>query len=126
MREEIEVFLDRAKKFEMAGEHFFKNGIYDLSAFHIEQAFQLYLKYILAKEIGYFPRTHSLSKLFKELSKIDKGFYDFYKKNEIILKDVEDAYILSRYFPREYSKEEVEKMIYALKEFKEVFKRWIS
>jgi len=43
----------------------------------------------------------------------------------LINKDIEDAYILSRYFPREYSKEEVEKMIEVLKRFKEEFKRWI-
>ncbi|WP_457548507.1 HEPN domain-containing protein [Archaeoglobus sp.] len=125
MRDEVEVFLDRAKKFETAGEHFFKEGIYDLSAFHIEQAFQLYLKYILAKVIGYFPKTHSISRLFKDLSKINKKFYNFYKENEIILKDVEDAYILSRYFPREYSKEEVKKMLDVLKKFREEFKEWI-
>ena len=100
--------MDRAKKFEKASEYFFKEDIYDLSAFHVEQTFQLYLKYILAKEIVYFPKTHSISKLFKELSKIDKMHN-----------------ILSRYFLREYSKEEVKKMIEVLKRFKEEFKRWI-
>ena len=64
-------------------------------------------------------------KLFKELSKIDKRFHDFYNENEIILKDVEDAYILSRHFPREYSKEEIEKMLEVLKKFKEAFKEWM-
>jgi len=126
MREDVFVFLDRARKFEMAGKHFMEMGIYDLSAFHIEQAFQLYLKFILAKELGYFPKTHSLIKLFKELAKIEKCFESFYKKNEIILKDIEDAYLLSRYFPREYSKEEVETMLSILEMFKEEFKRWIS
>ena len=47
---------------------------------------QLYLKFILAKELGYFPKTHSLSKLFKELARIDKKFHDFYEENEIILR----------------------------------------
>jgi len=125
MREDVDVFLDRAKKFESASEHFFKEGIYDLSAFHIEQSLQLYLKYILAKEIGYFPKTHSLSRLFKELSKIDKKFKEFYEKNEIILKLVEDAYLLARYFPRDYSKREVSKMIDVLKRFKEEFREWL-
>lgn len=71
--------LDRARKFE----YFAEQGI---SAFHVEQAFQLYLKFILAKELGYFPKTHSLSKLFKELARIDKKFHDFYEENEIILR----------------------------------------
>jgi len=125
MKEDVEIFLDRARKFENASEYFAEQGIYDLSAFHVEQAFQLYLKFILAKELGYFPKTHSLSKLFKELARIDKKFHDFYEENEIILKDIEDAYILSRYFPRDYSKEEVDKMIEVLRKFKEVFKKWL-
>ena len=52
MREDVAIFFDRAKKFEIASEHFFKEGIYDLATFHIGQSLQLYLKYILAKEVG--------------------------------------------------------------------------
>ncbi|WP_456327193.1 HEPN domain-containing protein [Archaeoglobus sp.] len=63
--------MDRAKKFEKASEYFFKDGIYDLSAFHVEQTFQLYLKYILAREIGYFPKTHSISKLLRLIRSIN-------------------------------------------------------
>lgn len=120
------VFLRKAEKFDLAARYFLKEGVYDLAAFHIEQALQLYLKYILAKVIGYFPKTHSLTKLFRELSKIDEEFIKFYQDNEIILKDIEDAYILSRYFPREYSENEVREMIAALDRFKERFGRWIS
>jgi len=126
MREEVAVFLDKAKKFDSASRDFFDKGVYDLSAFHVEQAFQLYLKYILAKEIGYFPKTHSLYKLFKEISKLDSKFWNFYEGNEIILKNVEDAYLLARYFPREYSRSEVTKMLNVLDEFKRVFGKWIS
>jgi len=122
MREDIDVFLRKAEKFDSAARYFLSEGVYDLAAFHIEQTLQLYLKYILAKVIGYFPKTHSLTKLFRELSKIDEDFMRFYQENEIILKDIEDAYILSKYFPREYSESEVK----ALDRFKERFKRWIS
>ncbi|WP_456469474.1 HEPN domain-containing protein [Archaeoglobus sp.] len=80
-----------------------------LAAFHIEQAFQLYLKYILAKELGYFPKMYSLSALFKGVSKIDGRFFEFYKDTT-----------------REYSKEEISKMMEVLNRFKEVFKKWIS
>ncbi len=86
MKEEVEIFLKKAEKFDSAARYFLKEGVYDLAAFHIEQALQLYLKYILAKVIGYFPKTHSLTKLFKELSKIDEEFMSFYRNNEIILK----------------------------------------
>lgn len=121
MREDIDVFLKKAERFDSAARYFLKEGIYDLAAFHIEQALQLYTKYILAKEIGYFPKTHSLTRIFRELSKINEDFMNFYRE-----KDIEDAYILSRYFPREYSKTEVEAMISVLEEFKRRFKRWIS
>ena len=126
MRDDVEIFLERAKKFEVASKYFAEQSVYDLAAFHIEQAFQLYLKYILAKELGHFPKTHSLSALFKGVSKIDERFFEFYKDNEIVVKVIEDAYILSRYYPREYSKEEISKMMEVLNRFKEVFKKWIS
>ena len=79
------------------------------------------MKYILAKEVGYFPKTRSLSRLFKEVSKIDKRLGEFYEKNEIVLKLIEDAYILARYFP----KGEVSKMIDVLKRFKKEFHEWL-
>ncbi len=126
MRGDVEVFLKKAEKFDSAARHFLKEGVYDLAAFHVEQALRLYIKYILAKVIGYFPKMHSLTKLFKELSKIDEEFINFYQNNEIILKDIEDAYILSRYYPREYSENEVKKMINTLDEFKKRFEKWIS
>ena len=44
MREDVEVFLSKAKKFDDAAKHFLREGIYDLAAFHIEQALQLYTK----------------------------------------------------------------------------------
>jgi len=59
------------------------------------------------------------------LSKIDKKFKEFYEENEIVLKLIEDAYILARYFPRDYSDGEVSKMIDALKRFKEEFREWL-
>jgi len=124
MREDVEVFLRKAEKFDSAARYFLKEGVYDLAAFHVEQALQLHLKYILAKAIGYFLKT--LTKLLKELSKLDDEFMRFYQDNEIILKDIEDAYILSRYFPREYSENEVKEMLTALDRFKERFRRWIS
>ncbi|MEM2614582.1 MAG: HEPN domain-containing protein, partial [Nitrososphaerota archaeon] len=63
---------------------------------------------------------------FNDLSKLDKAFLEFYEENEIIIKDIEDAYILSRYLPRDYSEKEVELMINTLEKFKERFKEWLS
>ncbi|ADC64911.1 HEPN domain protein [Ferroglobus placidus DSM 10642] len=121
----MEIFLSRAKKFEELASVAFEKRMYDIAAFHIEQSLQLYLKYIFAKEVGYFPKTHSLKKLFEQASSIDEKFRDFYYKNEIILKDIEDSYVLARYLPREYSESEVGKMFEILRKFKEEFKEWI-
>jgi len=126
VKEEIEVFAEKAEKFEEAARYFADREIYDLSAFHIEQAMQLYIKFILAKELGYFPRTHSLTRLFQELGQLDESFNEFYREKELILKAIEDAYILSRYFPRTYSKREVGEMLKVLGEFKRRFGEWLS
>jgi len=126
VKEEIRVFAEKAEKFEEAARYFAEKGVFDLSAFHIEQAMQLYIKFILAKELGYFPRVHSLTKLFHELGKLDESFKEFYEEREIVLKDIEDAYILSRYFPRAYSQREVEEMMETLEEFKRRFGKWLS
>jgi len=126
VKEEIAVLAERAKKFEEVAKYLYRTEVFDLSAFNVEQALQLYLKFILAKELGYFPKTHSLTRLFNDLSKLDKAFLEFYEENEIIIKDIEDAYILSRYLPRDYSEKEVELMINTLEKFKERFKEWLS
>ncbi len=126
MKEEIAVFAERARKFEEVAKYLYKTKVFDLSAFNVEQALQLYLKFILAKELGYFPKAIGLTKLFSELSKLDKAFSEFYEENEIIIKDIEDSYILSRYLPRDYSEKEVETMIETLEKFKEKFKEWSS
>ncbi len=126
VKEEVNVFLERAKKFEELAKIAFEKKMYDVAAFHIEQSLQLYLKYVLAKDVGYFPKTHNLKKLFEYASNVDKKFEEFYSKNEIILKDIEDAYILARYLPRDYSENEVKKMIDTLEKFKGEFRKWIS
>ncbi|MGC9069347.1 MAG: HEPN domain-containing protein [Thermoprotei archaeon] len=58
--------------------------------------------------------------------KIDNGFKDYFDENKIIIKSIEDAYILSRYHPREYSKKEAEEMMKILLKFIDKFKKWIS
>ncbi len=55
-----------------------------------------------------------------------QDFMDFYQEHEIILKNVEDAYLLARYFPGEYSQTEVQKMIEVLETFTERFRKWRS
>lgn len=56
----MEELFDRAKKFLKEAEDDVAKEFYDLCMFHLEQALQLFLKYILTKRIGYFSKTHSI------------------------------------------------------------------
>ena len=111
-----EILNRRAKLFLKEAENDIKNGFFDLAAFHLEQALQLKLKYILAKKIGYFSKTHFISTLFEEVKKIIPEIYKIYKKYKEEIEELEIAYIGARYLPIEYSKEKVKKLLKVVKE----------
>jgi len=94
--------------------------------FFAEQAIQLYLRYILAKELGDYPKTHKFSILFAELSKIVKNAAEFYERYAEYFDLMEEAYITVRYLGKEYSTRSAEKVLAVLKEFKEVFGKWLA
>lgn len=64
--------LERAKRFLVDAEDDIKKEFYDLAMFHLEQSLQLLLKYILATEVGYFSKTHSLSSLKEEVRHVNR------------------------------------------------------
>ncbi len=100
LRRRAEAFLDVARAD-------YERGYYDLVLFHVEQFLQLYLKYLLFRRLGDFPRTHSLTRLFKDVIEVygDDALRDFYRDNLEVLYLLEEAYITSRYLPREYDEE---------------------
>lgn len=100
------MFLENAKRL-------IEEGFYDLAAFNIEQYCQLILKYKLLIKTGAYPRTHSLTRLVSELSKLASTLNILIDKEEylLMLTKIEDAYIGSRYLPRRYSRIEVEAMM---------------
>jgi len=106
IRERAQMFLENAKR--LIGE-----GVYDLAAFNIEQYCQLILKYKLLIKTGTYPRTHSLTRLVSELSKLDSSLNILFDREEylLMLTRIEDAYVGSRYLPRRYSRMEVEAMM---------------
>ncbi|MCX8205114.1 MAG: HEPN domain-containing protein [Candidatus Nezhaarchaeota archaeon] len=116
--EEAEVLRERAEAFLKNAERLLEEGVYDLAAFNVEQYCQLMLKYKLLVKTGAYPRTHSIVKLARELSKIDHRAGRLLQDVVIVTK-IEDAYIGSRYLPRRYEREEVEAM---LKYVKDVFR----
>ena len=102
----------------------FGRGEYDLTLFHVEQFLQLYLKYLLYEKVGAYPKTYSLIYLFKEAMKVfeDDEVREFFDKNLEAINLLEDAYVTSRYLPREYDEKIAEKMLDFAKEALEVLR----
>lgn len=121
-REEIEKFLERSRKFRDAAEFHFSREDYDLSAFNLEQSLQLFLKAKLLERGLEFPKTHTLRKLFlllgEMLGKLE-DFKRFVAEKSLEFASLEDAYITARYFPRDFEREEVERLRKFVKEVEE-------
>lgn len=119
MRDEIGFLKERAMEFwERAGEDFQKER-FNLCALDIEQAVQIWLKYLIAIKAGDFPKTHYLDELINEVTNIyetDK-VSKFYKENILQIRTLEDAYITSRYFPKKISKGEIESLLQLAENF---------
>lgn len=112
-REEIGKFLERSRKFKDAAEFHFSRGDYDLSAFNLGQSLQLFLKAKLLERGLEFPKMRTLRKLFLmlgEASGKSEAFKKFESERSLEFASLEDAYITARYFPREFEREEVERL----------------
>ncbi|MCS7144063.1 MAG: HEPN domain-containing protein [Archaeoglobaceae archaeon] len=117
MKEEIELYLRRAEKFEANAQFNFDRKDYDLAMFHIEQAMQLLIKARLLNEKGYFERTHGLRRLLSEFQ--DKeGVREFVEKYKKVLRNLERAYVSSRYYFEEFFEDEVVEAFKALEELR--------
>jgi len=88
------VLRERALEFLRNAERLLAEGSYDLAAFNIEQYCQLMLKYKLLVLVGTYPRTHSITRLVRELSKVNKSAEALLSSENIILiTKIEDAHI---------------------------------
>jgi HEPN domain-containing protein len=120
-KEEENRLLKRSRDFLETAEYQTSKGFYDLAAFSLEQAMQLFLKAKLLAEGVEYPRTHSVRTLLEMLSELVPERKKSTTKR--ILEDyllelgmLEDAYITSRYLMREFAKRETEKLTKAVKE----------
>ena len=109
-KEDVEVLRRRAIEFLEAVRDDIRAGRYDLAAFYCEQATQLALKHSLAKELGYFPRTHDLRELIELAGKIKPSLQDLYEEFKFEFEVMLDAYVSARYLPRSYRRDVVEKL----------------
>lgn len=83
--EEAEILKERAEAFLMNSERLLSEGFFDLAAFNLEQYCQLILKYKLLLKTGTYPRTHLLTRLLRELSKIEPHVSSLLEKEESVV-----------------------------------------
>jgi HEPN domain-containing protein len=102
---------ERSQAFFRGAKRYFEEKEYALSAFNIEQAVQLALKGFLQSRLGDFAKTHNLKILFEDCSKLCPSLAKVYAGSEILISNIEDAYIMARYFDKEYSASEVKVML---------------
>lgn len=62
----LDFLKERAIEFWETAQYLFEKGRYNLSAFNLEQAIQLWLKYLIGKKVGEWPKTQYLNELIEE------------------------------------------------------------
>ncbi len=117
-RVEIEVLKKRSLRFLEEAKFALERKSYDVACFLAEQPLQLYLKSVLLEIVGDYPRTHSIRRLLGELVKVLKSseLEGFIRENRVRLSALEDAYLMARYFVKEYSGEDAEDMVELVRE----------
>jgi len=119
-----ELLRKRALSFLRDARSDFEHGDYDLVLFHVEQLIHLYSKYLLYKRVGDYPKTHSIVRLLKDVAKVydSRELNDFLSRNLEAIYLLEEAYISSRYLPREYDEDIAAKVLKLGEEILEVFR----
>lgn len=113
VRKESEFLKKRAQEFWERAREDLEKGRYNLSVFDVEQAVQLWLKYLIFQKAGDFPKTHYLDSLIKNLAEIYNlpKLTEYYSSHTLEFKSLEDAYLTSRYFPKDLSESEAKKFL---------------
>ena len=124
-RAETEILRRRALDFLEEARIALKRGSFDIACFLAEQTLQLYLKFALLKVLGDYPRTRGVRGLLGELNRVlgSKDLEEFIKANRARLSTLEDAYLMARYFVKEYDAEDAEDMVKLAEETIEVVSR---
>ena len=122
---QVNFLKKRAEEFLKTADYHLKEGFYHLTAFDLEQALQLYLKYFLFLKLKDYPKTHSLKELMKNLGKAyhkESEIKKIIEKNIHLIANLEEAYISSRYLPAEFTLKQVKEM----KKFVEDFIKFLK
>ena len=127
-RVETEILRKRALDFLEEARIALKRGAFDVACFLAEQSLQLYLKFVLLKVLGDYPRTHSVRRLLGELNRLlgSEDLEEFVKANRFRLSVLEDAYLMAGYFVKEYDAEDAEDMVKLTEETIEIINRTLG
>ncbi len=114
--EEYEILDKRAREFLAEAKEALEHGRYDLACFFAEQAAQLYLKAILLKLAGEYPRTYQIRTLLSRLAELlpdekRRQIVEFMRSNRARLSELEDVYIMARYSTKSYTREDAEDLV---------------
>ena len=115
---EVRLLKRRALDFLEEAKIALRRGSYDIACFLAEQALQLYLKFILLKIVGDYPRTHSIKRLLGEIARLTNSseLRNFMRVNRARILALEDAYLMARYFIKEYDEDDANDMIKLVEE----------
>ncbi|MEM3448456.1 MAG: HEPN domain-containing protein [Nitrososphaerota archaeon] len=112
------LLLKKSKDFLETAEYQMES-FFDLSAFSLEQTLQLFLKAKLLAESIEYPRTRSV-RAFGDFRVVAENRRDIVKsvleKYMLELSVLEDASITSRYVMRNFTRNEVERLVKGVKE----------
>ena len=114
-REEVEHLAKRADEFLKTADYQAHEGMYALAIFSLEQALQLFLKSRLLFHGVEYPRTHSVRRLLSALAEVvgeasGSRIKRLLRERVVELSFLEDAYISSRYFLKDFGFEEYRKV----------------
>lgn len=112
--QEGEFLKERAEEFLSTAKYLLEKGRFTLAAFNLEQTAKLYLKYYLFLKLGDYPRTHSFKDLIDDIGQAygkKETTKKFWLANMTTIRNLEDAYLTTRYFPVKFEKIEVEGML---------------
>ncbi len=116
---EYEFLKRNADEFLKNAKYLLNQGIYNLAAFNVEQAVQLLLKYLLAKKLGEFPKTHSIKRPIVEASSFCPKLAETLEEHVNVIGEIEVAYVTSRYYPMEFLESEVRNMLSVAEKIRE-------
>ena len=90
-KDEVELFLKRAKNFLDGAKERFHKEDWDLTCFMAEQSVQLITKAIILEKGGELPKTHSIRKLFTLLYQLTENKALKYDRKALLF--LESAYL---------------------------------